>query len=460
MENKKIRKIRTRFAPSPTGMFHIGSARTALFNYLFAKHNNGDFILRLEDTDQKRSTEEFEDDILDGLSWLGLNWEEGPVGQALNSKSKTLKQMNKKLTADSCELKAIGDFGPYRQTERLEIYNKYADELIAKGAAYKKDGAIWFKLDSYKNDVIKYHDLILGDLEFSKDTFNDFVLIKSDGIPLYQFACVIDDYLMEISHVIRGADHINSTPQQIMIYEVFGWRIPEFAHIPLILNQNKTKMSKRHDPVSVTRDFREKGYLANAMNNYIALLGWNPKTEEEFFTLYELVKRFELKNVNKSPAVFDIDKLNYFNSHYIREISNSELAKMLNSDEKTVSIIKERLTKLSDFDSLTSFIKKLPSYNSQDLIFRKSDKEKTILALEKVLDKLNSENEEILIEKANELLKSVVEENKLTNGDVFWPVRFALSGVPASPSPAELIYVLGKMESAKRLTGAVENLKS
>lgn len=442
-----MNNIITRFAPSPTGLFHFGSARTALFNYLFAKKNNGKFILRVEDTDPARSKDKYTEDIFTGMEWLRLK-QDGKVTY---------------------------------QSQRKEVYEKYIKQLLEKELAYKKDGAIWFDLIKCqqlitKKDNIEFEDLILGKIKFKIDQFHDFVLIKSDGLPLYMFAATVDDHDMGVTHIVRGADHVNSTPQQIMLYQALEFEVPQFGHMPLILNTDKSKMSKRKNPVSVTQDFMENGYLSEAMINYIALLGWSPKNNQEFFTLSELEKIFDIKNVNKSPAVFDINKLNYFNNYYIRNNSNHDLFEKIKSldkydhqidmdnnqeiIEKILEVIKPRMQKLTEFDELSNFFFILPNYDAEMLVFKKSDKDTTKKGLEKVLDKI----EEIKLEdwrtteKLNQNLLSVVADNNLTNGDVFWPTRVALSGMDKSPSPVEMLWVLGKEESMKRIKLAIDKL--
>lgn len=433
-----MNNIKVRIAPSPTGLLHIGTARTALFNYLFAKKNNGQFVLRIEDTDLARSKKEYEKDILDGLKWLGINWD------------------NEKI---------------YYQTENKDLYLKVAKELLDSGSAYEKDGAIWFKLDSYKEEEIKYNDLILGEINYKKESFNDFVIIKSDGIPLYQFACTVDDHNMQMTHVIRGADHINSTPQQIMIYRTLGWDVPEFGHIPLILNSDRSKMSKRKNPVSITNDFKNTGYLPEAIVNYIAFLGWNPKNNEEFFSLEKLIKEFDLKKINKSGAIFDIEKLNYFNNHYLKEKSAEEIYNLLlelGCDEKIfkdkettfkiIEVIKPRMNNACEFIELSDYFFKPGQYDKESLIFKKSDLNNTKLALENVFEWLESAKTDWKIDNINKELLEIVSKNNLTNGDLFWPVRMALSGKEKSASPTELLWVLGKEESKIRIKVALDKL--
>lgn len=458
--------IITRIAPSPTGMFHIGTARTALFNFLFAKKNKGKFILRIEDTDPVRSKKEYEKDIIDGLKWLGLKWD------SIKAQNSKFEIRNKSEILNS----NIQNRDYCKQSERLKLYQRYIKKLIDKDAAYKKEGAVWFRLSSYPKKFIEYEDLILGKLKFDKVNFNDFVLIKSDGVPLYMFAAVVDDHLMGMTHIIRGDDHINSTPQQIMLYESLGFKIPNFAHIPMILNSDRTKMSKRKNPVSVTRDFQDKGYLPQAMINYMALLGWNPKTDQEFFNLNQLVKKFDLSKVNKSGAIFDIKKLNYFNNQYIKKSSNDFLITLIlklkthnhnlylktdkNQMARIIEVIKEKMNNLIEIDKLSDFFFTLSSYESKLLIFKKSNREKTLRGLTSTYNTFKASVDSVFGDKdiLNQILVEIVKANKLENGDVFWPVRAALSGLEKSPSPTELLWVLGKAESLKRIGLAIKKL--
>ncbi|OGC38721.1 glutamate--tRNA ligase, partial [candidate division WOR-1 bacterium RIFOXYD2_FULL_36_8] len=324
--------VRTRFAPSPTGALHVGGARTALFNWLFARSQGGKFILRVEDTDQLRSTDEAVKAIYDGMDFLGLDWDEGP--------------------------KADGSFGPYMQTERLHIYKEYADKLLKEGKAYycfctteelnkqRKEAAEKKEAPKYnktctkltqeevqnriknglpyvirfampESEKIEIDDLIRGKVVFESDLLDDFVIMKSDGFPTYNFAAVVDDHLMQITHIIRGDDHLSNTPRQIALYEAFAFELPKFAHIPMILGNDKKRLSKRHGATSVIA-YKDMWYLPEAMINYLARLGWGHK-DEEIFSREELLKMFSLDGVTKNPAVFDVEKLNWLNGQYIRK---------------------------------------------------------------------------------------------------------------------------------------------
>jgi len=454
-------QIVTRIAPSPTGKFHVGTARTALFNYLFAKINGGKFLLRIEDTDQARSSDEHIDDIKESLSWLGLNWD------------------NKDTE--------------HYQSKRIDEYKKVAQELVQKGIAEERDGAVYFRVASSQKPVassenyttghrpqatgnIEFTDLIHGEVSTRLENIEDFVILKSDGWPTFHLGVVVDDHDMGVTHVIRGDDHLSNTPKHILLYKALGWELPQWGHLPLILNRDKSKMSKRKDPVSVSGDFRDKGYLPEAMVNFLALLGWSPKSDEEFFTLDELVQAFDIDNIQKSNAVFDIEKLKHFNAHYLRQLDSAELLHKVeplwrkagrdvdaineSARQKIIETIKNRADTINDMATDIEYFFGAPEIDSPKIVFAKSNIDSTTKGLSLVivaLDKL-SEDKWNTDELAS-ALSSVVEENNLSNGDVFWPVRYALSGAMASPSPQELLWILGKEESIKRIGNALNLLK-
>ncbi len=493
---KSLTPIRVRFAPSPTGFMHVGGLRTALYNYLFARQNKGVFVLRIEDTDRTRLVKGAVEQIIQTMHWSGIDYDEGPEKD--------------------------GNFGPYIQSERLDRYKEYAKDLVEKGKAYycfcdpvrlktikeaqiaagkpskydrhcrdlkweevteklkKKPYVIRLKVPDHK--LIKFKDIVRGEVTINSDDLDDQVLIKSDGYPTYHLACVVDDHLMEITHVIRGEDWVPSTPKHILLYEAFGWKLPEFAHLPLLLNHDKSKLSKRDCCVAV-EDYMEQGYLPEAMINFIALLGWNPGGENEIFSLDELIKKFDLTKVNKSGAVFDLEKLNWINGKYIREMKLEDLTheckpylegylekiaskidKELVNDEyfrAVVKLLQERLNKISDVtEGIDYFFLKKLDYDKKLLVFKKSDIEKTKSGLEKsleVLEKLSLDqwNQDAL----NGIIQKVCEANNLKPGDIFWPIRVALSGVEASPSPVELLEVLGKERSLARIKNALAMMK-
>jgi glutamyl-tRNA synthetase len=292
-------ETRVRFAPSPTGALHIGGGHTALFNWLWARRTGGKFILRIEDTDRVRSTAEYEDTIMSGMKWLGLDWDEGPDRG--------------------------GGYGPYRQSERLELYREHAEGLAAEGKAYRDGGAILFKV--LPNVDLTFDDIVYGCIETKSDGLKDrdseglkdIVLIKSDGMPTYNYAVVVDDHLMEITHVIRGEDHISNTPKQLLIYGALGWQPPRFAHLPMILGKDKKKLSKRHGATSVY-EFRDMGYMPDSVFNFLALLGWSAGEDREIFDRQEASALFELSRVTRKPAVFDLDKLNFINQEHLKRL--------------------------------------------------------------------------------------------------------------------------------------------
>jgi glutamyl-tRNA synthetase len=301
----KMEKIRVRYAPSPTGQLHIGNARSALFNYLFARHFGGDFIVRIEDTDVARNVIGGEQSQLSNLSWLGLDWNESPDKG--------------------------GPYGPYRQLERLDIYQKYADILLEQGLAYKE-----FREDSTKYAVrfkvpadvdLSFKDIVRGELKFNSKEVEDWVMIKDNGIPTYNFAVVIDDHLMEITHVLRGEEHITNTPKQILLYQALGWKTPQFGHMTIIVNEQKKKLSKRDkNVIQFIAEYKDMGYLPEALFNFISLLGWSPSDNQEIMTKDQIIERFDPARLNKAPAMFDKDKLAFINSKYIKMMSIDELS--------------------------------------------------------------------------------------------------------------------------------------
>lgn len=505
--------IRTRFAPSPTGYFHIGNARTALFIYLFAKHYNGAFILRIEDTDKERFVADSLADIMESLQWLGIEWDEGPSSrpQGKNSLGYEYK----------------GVYAPYIQSERLPIYETHAKELVEKDGAYycfcsperlgelrktqiaqrlppmydghcrnltKED--VHKKIAQGEKFVIRqkaprdgitvFQDIIRGDVRFENKTIDDSVLLKSDGYSTYHLANVVDDHLMEITHVIRAEEWLPSTPKHIVMYQAFGWDTPEFAHLPMVLGHDHSKLSKRHGATSV-RDYRKQGYLPEAIVNFLAFLGWNPGTEEEIFSLPELIERFSLERVGKAGAVFNIERLDWINGYYIRHSSIETLANFAipylieanliqkNPDgtftsnrgivdfeyiKKVVHIEQERLRKLSLLPmSVDFFFKDTLEYDSELLVWKKSSKEETKKRLELLSEYIHSLQEKDFDKKVLEdTIKGWIEKNQLGVGDTLWPMRVALSGKDKSPGPFEIAEVLKKDMVLKRIQEGIEKL--
>ncbi len=430
-------KVTVRFPPSPTGFLHIGGARTALYNWLFARHHDGKFILRIEDTDQLRSSEEATQTILDSLTWLGLDWDEGP----------------------------------YYQSNRLNIYQEYVDKLLKEGkASYVEDPekgrAVSFKI---KEGTIDFDDLIHGNISFDTSLIEDFVIQKADGFPSYNFACVVDDGVMEITHVIRGDDHISNTPRQIALYKALGFDIPKFAHIPMILGEDGTRLSKRHGATSVT-EYHERGYLPEAIINFIALLGWSPGDDQEFLTKQEMIEKFSLKRVNKTSARFDNVKLDWMNGKYIMDMPTKSLTEKLYpyiekagfdtesiSDEwlyKLAELYKERLKTLSDFVTQTSpFFSDKVVYDS--VTVEKFFKKDGVSSLLRDAYKRLSEIESFSVEELEACLRAIATEHGIGFGKLAQPIRVAVIGKGASAGIFETLELLGKEKTLKRLGHAI-----
>jgi len=478
--------VRVRIAPSPTGFLHIGLARTALFNYLFAKKHQGSFILRTEDTDIERSSPEFEKDILENLKWLGIEWDEGPdIG---------------------------GQYEPYRQSQRINIYTKYLEKLLNEDKAYfcfcseqdleaqkqyqmsigepprysgkcatlskktikkylaeGKASVIRFKVALTK---ISFEDLIRGRLEFDTGLLGDMIIAKNVSAPLYNFAVVIDDFEMKISHIIRGEEHISNTPKQILIQEALDFPLPKYAHLPLILAPDRTKLSKRHNATSVL-EYKKAGYLPESLINFMVFLGWNPGTEREIYSLPSLAKEFSLEKVQKGGAIFNTKRLDYLNGFYIRQKSIDRLTELclpylkengLIKDgaieieylKKIVSIYRERLKKLSEISELTDFFFRDKLEYDKDLLRWKemTDKEikNSLNRLEKILSKIKPEG--FRKENLEKILISEAEKVGDDKGKLLWPLRVALTNKQASASPFEIAEILGKEKTIKRLEGA------
>lgn len=433
-------QVRVRIAPSPTGSPHIGTAWQALFDFVFARKNEGKFILRLEDTDRERYVPESVGQIYETLKWLGLTYDEGPdIG---------------------------GSFGPYVQSERVDIYKKYAQELVGKELAYKDDGAIRFKTD--KVGETAWHDLV-GDKQiiFPNNTQEDFVILKSDGFPTYNFANVVDDHLMEISHVIRGNEFISSTPKHLMLYQAFGWIAPQFAHLPVLVGADRAKLSKRHGAKSAL-EFKQEGFLKGAVLNFLALLGWTHPGGKEIFSLEEMIEVFDFKDFNQSSAYFDVTKLEWLNGEYLRKMSDKELTKRLQeylvdhpAKEKigpVVPLIKERIKKLSDFIPLTDFLWEKPEYDIE--VFKRLKIQEPKLILGKIMEKMQTMKKPWKTEVFEKTFRELAEEMGIKAGEVFQLIRVAVSGQTVTPPLFESIEILGEEESINRVKEAAEFLKS
>lgn len=478
-----MRDVRVRFAPSPTGNLHIGGARTALFNWLFARHNNGKMILRVDDTDLERSTGDSMKAIIDGLKWLGIDWDEGPI----------------------------------YQSKRLDLYKNYADKLVKEGKAYycfctkeeldemRKEAQKAGKPPMYSgkcrnlsaDEVKKYidegkkyvvrlkvpkegkttvHDIIRGDVEFDNSTFDDFIIMKSDNMPTYNFATVIDDYDLKISHIIRGEEHLSNTPKQILIYDALGFEKPSFAHVSMILAPDRSKLSKRHGATSV-QEFRDLGYLPEAIINYITLLGWIPSDGEEVFSTEKSISEFTLDRVSKNPAIYDTKKLTWLNGIYIRDCDIDRLTKEVipflinkgligdNYDydyiKKVVSAVREREKTLNEIaEAMSYYFNDEFDYDEKGVkkYFEKDGVDNILKEAIEVLDKVDDFN---LVE-TEKAYRDLIEKLDIKSGDLFHPTRLAISGRTFGPGLFDIMELLGKKKTIERIKKAIkyiENIK-
>ena len=479
----KINEIRVRFAPSPTGYLHLGSLRTALFNYLFARHQNGKFILRIEDTDQSRKVEGAVENLISVLKTMGLYYDEGPGSG--------------------------GDSGPYFQSERLDTYKKYCDELIAKGHAYYafeteeelekmrssqlergeqtmydrsarnlSESEVKEKLSSGMpyvarlkiplNEEIKFHDIIRGDVSIETNLIDDQVLIKSDGYPTYHLANVVDDHLMNITHIIRGEEWLTSVPKHIILYRSFGWEVPQMAHVPLILNPDKSKLSKRQGDVA-TEDYLRKGYLKEAIINFLALLGWNPGESEkrEILTMDELEKLFDIKRVQSKGAVFDIEKFKWMNGEYIRSYDIDKLTELcipfmqaagfdISDIEKAKRVVYVIRVKLNTLDEIgvhaAQFYRNKLEYSHEQKNILENETSKSVL---KLLAGRVEQFDEITTDNFKQLIQDISKETGLKGKDLYMPIRLALVAEEHGPDLGLVAYALGKEKVLERLLEAL-----
>lgn len=421
--------VRVRFAPSPTGYLHIGSARTALFNWLYAKHTGGKFILRIEDTDKERCKEEFLGEILGSLKWLFMDWDED-------------------LTC---------------QSKRFDIYRKYAEELVKQNLAYMEGPAIIFKVEKEKK--IAFDDMIHGVIEVSTNEIKDQVLMKSDGTPTYNFACVIDDSMMKITHIIRGDDHISNTPKQVMLYEAMGLPLPKFAHIPLILSKDGGRMSKRHGATSIF-EYKNMGFLPEALVNYLALMGWAPGKDREILPIEEIIKLFDVKDVNKTGATFDMDKLTWINSQYIKEMDINKLLPKTVTYLKDKNVINEKFDEKKWAEVVTAYKERtrtLEDLVSAYKIFFNDPLEYDEKAVEKHLKKPNSKD---IIAKCKaaiqglavfdkhsieEAYRKLALEMKMKAAELIHPTRVAISGKTVGAGLFDMMEILGRDKVLERL---------
>ncbi|MEW6698412.1 MAG: glutamate--tRNA ligase [Bacillota bacterium] len=480
--------VRVRFAPSPTGPLHIGGARSALFNWLYARNQGGQFLVRIEDTDIERSSRESEQNILNALRWLAIDWDEG--------------------------IETGGPNGPYRQTERLAIYREIARQLLEAGHAYHcycseeelaaerealmakgelprylgrcrnlcdedkakletegRKPVVRFKVK--ENQIITIHDHVRGQVEFESNGIGDFVIMKSDNIPTYNFAVVADDHAMNITHVVRAEEHLSNTPRQILIYDALGWDKPEFAHISLILGKDRTKMSKRHGATSIEQ-YQNLGYLPEALVNFLALLGWSPGGEEEIFSLQEIVEQFSLDRVAKNPAVFDIDKLNWLNGHYIRQSSVDKLTQLaipylINAgyleqepDAEKLAWLQQVVAIARNYISYMEEITRHVDIFFQDAVNVVEEDAKDVQTWEqmpvvmKAAVELFSEAPALTEESVKAIIKAVGKQTGLKGKFIFQPLRVAITGKTHGPELHQIIPVIGRDRTIARLSAALK----
>ncbi|WP_366204310.1 glutamate--tRNA ligase [Bacillus safensis] len=477
-------EVRVRYAPSPTGHLHIGNARTALFNYLFARSQGGKFIIRIEDTDQKRNVEGGEESQLRHLQWLGIDWDES--------------------------IDKDGGYGPYRQSERNDIYKKYYDELLEKDLAYKcyctaeeleaereaqiarsemprysgkcshlskeeedkliaegREPSIRFRVP--KGEIIKFDDMVKGDISFETDGIGDFVIVKKDGTPTYNFAVAVDDHLMKMTHVLRGEDHISNTPKQIMVFNAFGWDVPLFGHMTLIVNENRKKLSKRDESIiQFIEQYKNLGYLPEALFNFIALLGWSPVGEEELFTKEQFIDIFDVNRLSKSPALFDMHKLKWVNNQYVKALDLDQVVALTLPHLQKVGKVSEQLTEEENtwVRKLISLYHEQLSYGAEiveltELFFKEqieyNQEAKEVLAEEQVPEVMASfagqleQLESFTPDEIKAAIKAVQKETGHKGKKLFMPIRVAVTGQTHGPELPQSIELLGKETVLNRI---------
>lgn len=422
--------VKVRFAPSPTGFLHIGGARTALFNWMYARSQKGQFVLRIEDTDLERSKPEYEKEILDSMTWLGLTWDEF-----------------------------------YKQSERFSLYKEHAERLLAEGKAYREGAAVLLKVEKARD--IRFDDLIRGLIVFNTDEIKDQVLMKSDGSPAYSFSCVVDDALMGITHVIRGEDHISNTPKQILIYEALGFKVPKFAHLPLIMGADGARLSKRFGAVAVT-DYRGEGFLPDALVNYLMLLGWAPSGSQEVIAMKSALDKFSIKKVNKTSAQFNMEKLRWINAQYIKARDTDELTDLLVPVLKeegllpdpfdrvwlrsVVALFQSRMSTLREFSERAGFLFTQEFCLSDEMRgeLRQKDFSREFSLLAERLAGLPAFD----LPSTEKVFRDLVTELGMKSGDLVHPVRVALSGSNVGPGLFETMAALGQRRTVERLRQA------
>ncbi len=459
--------VRTRFAPSPTGMLHIGGARTALFSWLYARHHGGQFLLRIEDTDRERSTDEATQVILDGLNWLGLDWDEAPLFQASRQAEhvRAVEQLIEKGHAYRCYC-SREELDGMREAQRAAGKKPMYDGRCRHRADQPDDQPYVIRFRSPDEGETIVNDLVLGEVSFPNAELDDLILLRSDGTPTYNLAVVIDDAAMGITHVVRGSDHLNNTPRQIQLYQALGLPIPQFAHIPLIHGPDGAKMSKRHGSVAIT-EYREQGYLPEAVTNYLARLGWS-HGDEEVFSREQLIALFDLKQVGKAAARFDQQKLDWLNGHYLRQANPADLVdevtRLLALDlsggpdlAAVIASLQERSKNLVDLAEGARFFYQSPT-NYQEKAVKKNFRDTTWPLLEQFIAGVGA-MDAFSGEAAHELIKQICEAEGVGMGKLAQPIRILISGGPVSPPIDLTLGLLGRDETLKRLKAGMAALR-
>ncbi len=487
-----MEEIRVRFAPSPTGYLHIGGARTALFNYFFAKRNNGKFILRIEDTDTERLKEDSVSQIISSMKWLGMDWDEGPEKE--------------------------GEYGPYFQSERMEIYRKEVKRLVDEGKAYycfcteediekereeqkslkipyrysgkcssltkeeieenlKKGKPYVIRVKIPNEGITEVEDIIRGTVSFDNSQLDDYIILKSNKIPTYNFACVVDDYLMKISHVIRAEEHLSNTPKQVLIYKALGYSIPKFAHISMILAPDRSKLSKRHGATSV-EEFKAQGYLKESLVNYLTLLGWSPGNDNEIFEIDDTIAKFSLDSVSKTSAIYDTNKLAWMNGIYLRELDLDYITEetipflieknLIKEDKvkekydyirRVVDAVREKVKLLPEIaDASEYFFKEISEYDPKG-IEKRFKNENAIKLLSEGIEALKNA-QDFEVDAVEKIYRDLIDKLEIKGGDIIHPTRLAISGKTVGPGLFDIISILGKEECLKRMGNAIEFIKT
>ena len=487
-----MEEIRVRFAPSPTGYLHIGGARTALFNYFFAKRNNGKFILRIEDTDTERLKEDSVSQIISSMKWLGMDWDEGPEKE--------------------------GEYGPYFQSERMDLYRREIKRLIDEGKAYycfcteediekereeqkslkipyrysgkclsltkeeieenlKKGKPYVIRVKIPNEGITEVKDIIRGTVSFDNSQLDDYIILKSNNIPTYNFACVVDDHLMKISHVIRAEEHLSNTPKQVLIYKALGYPIPKFAHISMILAPDRSKLSKRHGATSV-EEFKEQGYLKESLVNYLTLLGWSPGNDNEIFEIDDTIAKFSLDSVSKTSAIYDTNKLAWMNGIYLRELDLDYITEetipflieknLIKEDEvkekhdyirRVVDAVREKVKLLPEIaDASEYFFKEISEYDPKG-IEKRFKNENAIRLLSEGIEALKNA-QDFKVDTVEKIYRDLIDKLEIKGGDIIHPTRLAISGKTVGPGLFDIISILGKEECLKRMGNAIEFIKT